>query len=138
MRMVQVSIDQIIHMIPMRHRFVTAAGSMDVIRVVSRAGVLRRADIGIGRRYGNRVLIDMVAVRMVQVAVMQVIHMVLMTYGDVSAAGSMDMVMVLMVGVSASRHAYLLWKGAWWNHAASAAWVRMLCNKPRTCSSARA
>ena len=94
--MVQVAIDQIIDMITVRHRFVAAAGAVHMA-----ACQIGNAAIGIGRGYGHHMFIDMIAVRVMQMAIMQIIDMAIMAHGGVAAARPMHMGMA-GVGVGAA------------------------------------
>ena len=90
-------VDQVIHMIAMRHRLVSATGTMDVGVVVARALVARSAHGGILRRYRHRVLLHLtVRSLMVQVPVMQIIDVPLVPDPCVAAVGP---VLVVVIGV---------------------------------------
>lgn len=89
--MVQPAIDQIIDMIAMRHSLVTAIGPMHMITPRRRG-----ADIGIDGRNRNNMFIHMVAVDMVEMAVVQIINMVIMSDGGMAASGAVDMNMLGM------------------------------------------
>jgi len=95
-RMVQVASDEVIDMIAVRHRLVAAAGAMRVARLMAGAAVGSRAAVGVGLGDLDHVLVDMIAVGMVQVPVMQMVHMALMAHGGVTAAGPM---LVRVIGV---------------------------------------
>ena len=73
MRMVQVAIYQIVDMVAVRNLWMSAIGPVDVILVVPAAVVIRCAAVGIGGGYFQHAFIDMVAMNMVQVSVVQVI-----------------------------------------------------------------
>lgn len=109
--MVQVSINEVVHMVAVRNGFVAAARTMDVTRCVSCAGVLGRAGVRIRWSHGDDVLVNVLIVRMVQVAVMQVVDVALVNHGGVAASWSMLMIMVLMVGLVACGHNDLLRAG---------------------------
>jgi hypothetical protein len=64
-RMMQMTVHQIVHMVSMRHCLMTAARSVNVILVVRTAIMVRRASIGIRGRHFQDMLIDMIAVNMV-------------------------------------------------------------------------
>lgn len=49
MGMMEMAVDQIVDVIAMRHSLVAAAGSVNVVRRVSSAAMVRRATIGIDR-----------------------------------------------------------------------------------------
>ena len=84
-RMVQVAGHQVVHMVAVRHGFVTATGAVDVLPIVTGAGVLRRASGRVLAVHFQGVLVAMVAVRVVQVAVVQVIDVPGMLDGRVAA-----------------------------------------------------
>jgi hypothetical protein len=67
-------------------------------------GMLWGADVRIRSADGDRVLIDMIAVRMVQVAIVQIVHMSFMDHGGMTAPRTMLVVVVLMMGLLASCH----------------------------------
>lgn len=107
-RVVQVAVDQVVDVVTVRDGFVAATGAMDVAGLVTAAFVLGRAAVGVGGRDGDHVLVDVVAMRMVQVAVVQVIDMAIMADGRVAAAGAMGVVMVGVMGQLAFAHDDLL------------------------------
>ncbi|WP_174923297.1 MULTISPECIES: hypothetical protein [Burkholderia] len=106
MRMMKVSVDQIVDVIAMRYRFVPATGPMDVTCLVATAA--RRTPVRVLRADLDPVFVDVIAVRMVQMAVVQVVDVVAMPDGGVTAARTMLMVVVGMMGFVARAHAYLL------------------------------
>jgi hypothetical protein len=87
MGMVQMPIHQIVDVVAVRNRLVTASGAVLVARRVPLAAVLGCAAIGVLRRHFDHVLVDMVAVWMVQMPVVQKIHVVAMADGRMTAAG---------------------------------------------------
>ncbi len=95
-RMVQVAIYQIVHVIAVGNGFMTAAGTMNVLCVVARAIMAAGAIRGIVGVYIQGMLIHVIAVNMVQVAVVQVIDVVAMLDGGVAAIETMLMVMVFV------------------------------------------
>jgi len=99
-REVQVAIDQVIHMVTVRDHFVPAAGAVDVIGTVTGAGVGRGAGYRVGGADGNHVFIDMIAVREVQVAIVQVIDVVIVTDGGMAAVRAVLMGVVWMLVTS--------------------------------------
>jgi hypothetical protein len=64
-----VVVNQIVHVITMRHGFVTAPRTMHVAGIVTGAAMLRRALIRIGRGDLDHMFIDVVPMNMVQMAV---------------------------------------------------------------------
>jgi len=72
-RVVQVAADEVIDVVAVRHRLVPAALAVDVADLVA-AAVVRRGTRGRVRGVDRQhVLVDVVAVRVVQVAVVQVV-----------------------------------------------------------------
>lgn len=97
-RVVQVTIDQIVNVVAMRNRLVSAAGTMDMVGLMARAAVNGRAAIGILLAHLDDMLVDVIAMRMMQMAVVQVVNMIPMPNGDVAAVGAVLMVMIGVVG----------------------------------------
>jgi hypothetical protein len=104
MRMMQVAINQIVHMVPMRHRLVAASGPMHVTRAVTGAAMLRSALAGIGRGDLDDMFIDVVAMDMMEMPVMQIVNMAVMMDGRMTAIRAVNMRMIGMLGVGACRH----------------------------------
>jgi hypothetical protein len=94
--MVQPAIHQPVDMSAMRHGIMAAARPMDMA-----AGGWGPAAVGIGVRHRNHMFIDMIAVHVVQMAIVQIIDMVTMLNGDMAAGGAMHMAVVWM-GMRAS------------------------------------
>lgn len=94
MHMVQAATDQIIDMIAMRHCLMPAAGAVDMAAIV-RTG----AAIGVAGADADHMFINMVAMHMVQMAVVQIIDMAIMRDGGVAAARAV-LVGVIRVGVA--------------------------------------
>lgn len=95
-RVVQVAVYQVVHMVTVGHGLVAAAGAMYVAWLVPAATVGGGAGVGVGGSHCKAVLVHMVAMRMVQVAIVQIVHMPVMQDGCVPAAGA---VLVLVVGM---------------------------------------
>lgn len=96
MGMVEVPGNQIVHMVAVRHRFMSAVRTVNVVRGVAGAFVARRTVVGIGSAHGNRMLIVVVAMMVVQVAIVQKINMVFMNNTGVAAARTVN---VHVVGI---------------------------------------
>lgn len=101
MGMMEVAGDQVIHVIAMRDRGVAAVGSMDMGGIMAGAGVVGGALIGVGSGHRDDVFVHVSCVGMVQVAVVEVIHMVVVTDGGVTAVGAVSMRMVRVDGAVA-------------------------------------
>jgi hypothetical protein len=93
---VQVTADEIIHMIAMRNGLVPTSRSMAVRGVVTAAGMGRSAGSRILAGHVQGVLVDMVAMDEVEVAIVQVVGMVFMGNRLVAAVGSMLVSVVVM------------------------------------------
>ena len=70
MRMMQMSCDEVIHMVAVRHRFVPAIRAVCVVSRVSCTCVLRGAGGWISGIHRHHVFIHVIAVRPVQMAIM--------------------------------------------------------------------
>ena len=98
MRMMQPAINQIIHVVAVRNGGVAAVGAVNVLPVVAFRS--QRAFVRVGVADGNNVFINVVAVRMVQMAVVEIIHVPVVHDGDMPAIFAVDMG---MIGVSCAR-----------------------------------
>jgi hypothetical protein len=90
MRMMQTSVNQKIHVIAMWNGGMAAFRAVNVFGGAFGVGKTGRAFVGICGTDGNRVLVHMIAVRMMQMAVVKIIHMAVMFDGGVPATGAMD------------------------------------------------
>jgi hypothetical protein len=99
MRMVQPSVYQVIDVVGVRHRFVSATWPM-----LMRAARLRGAVHRICRAHGQRVLVNMIAMNMVEMTVVQIIDMAIMANRRMPAVGAMLVSMVRMVLLVARGH----------------------------------
>jgi hypothetical protein len=108
MRVVQMSIDQVIDVVAMRDRLVAAVGSVDVVGVVLSL-VIRRAGIRVLLADRDYVLIDMIAMRMVQVPIVQVVHVpVVLDRGVATVLAVLMLVVVAGVGAVIVVHVQML------------------------------
>ena len=85
------AIHQIIDMIAVRHRLVTAARAMDMAWLMTSATMVRRASIWVCRGHLDDMFIDMVAFDMLQMTILKVVNMTTVTYGDVPAIRAVQM-----------------------------------------------
>jgi hypothetical protein len=106
MRMVQMTVDQIVYMVAVRYRLVTASRPMHMGAVMAAALMAGRAPVGIGRRHLDAMLVDMVAMPMVQVAVMEVVDVVAVTYRRMAAGGTVVVGVILVLGARAGAGAH--------------------------------
>ena len=94
MRMMEMALHKVINMIPMRDRFMSAAGSMNMpLLVVTHVS---SALVWIVRRHRNHMFIHMVLVRMVQMTAVKIIHMTLVPHRRVPATRPMLVCMAAM------------------------------------------
>jgi hypothetical protein len=112
MRVVQPAIDEVVDVVAMRHGFMPAAGTVDVACFVSTAVLTRRAAVRVRLADLDDVLLDMVAVGVMQVAIVQVVHVVPVAYGGMPAARSVFVVVVRVMWRCASGHGAVLC--LWW------------------------
>jgi hypothetical protein len=96
MGVVQVSVDQVVDMVAVRHRLVPASRPVRMRAVMAAALVTGRAPVRIGRRHLDRVLIDVILVHVVQMAVVEVVDVIAMANGSMPAPRA---VLVRVVGV---------------------------------------
>ena len=87
-RMVQVPRYEVVDMIPVLHGFVAATGPMLVSLVVRAARVGRRAGGRVRPADGERMLVDVIVVRVVQMTIVQVVGVTVVLHGLVAAAGA--------------------------------------------------
>src|ERR1700756_1301424 len=73
-RMVQVAIDEIVDVIPMRHRFMAAPRSVNVARGVAAAA--RRELVRIFCAYFEPVFVYVIIVHMMQMTVVQIVYVI--------------------------------------------------------------
>ncbi len=106
-RVVQVTVDQVVDVVSMRNGLMAASRSVLVPGLMPAALMLRRTPIGICRRHLDRVLIDVVAVHVMQVPVVQIIDMIAVAHRGVPASGTMLMRVIGVMGFLARRHAGL-------------------------------
>ena len=104
MRVVEVAVNKVVNVIAMRHRLVSAARSVNMTRLVARTCVLRGADIGILFRDLDHMLVNVIAVHVMQVTVVQIIDMIGMLHGRMTAPRTMLVVVLCMMGQLAIRH----------------------------------
>ena len=74
--MMQMPIDEIVDMVAVRHRFVATPRPMPMALVVTAAGMVRRAQSGIAVAHIDRVLVDVIAMRVMKMAIVQVVEVI--------------------------------------------------------------
>ncbi len=90
-RMMQMPVDQIVDVVPVRHRLVPAPRTMNVPRLVSAALMFRRTRVRILRRNLDRVLIDMPVMHVMQMTVVKIVDMIAMLERRVPESGTVLM-----------------------------------------------
>ncbi|WP_248133453.1 hypothetical protein [Pseudomonas sp. B329] len=90
------TIHQIINMITVGHRFMAAIRPVLMVRRMSAAIVLRRALSRVSLVNGQHMLVNVITMNMMQMSVMNVVHMSIMFYRGVSTT---SLVFVIMVRV---------------------------------------
>ena len=103
--MMQVTIDQIVHVVAVRDLVVATSWAVNVPLSVPGTAVRRRAGSWIRGADLEGALVDMPVVRMMQVTVVEVVDVVTMANGGVTAGWTVDMVVIQM---GAMRHDVLL------------------------------
>jgi hypothetical protein len=89
MGMMQVSIHQVIEVIPVRHRLMPTVHAVNVRFVMTGTLVARRAFLGICRGHLDAVVVHVVAVSMVQVPIVKVVHMAVVLHSDMATVRAM-------------------------------------------------
>lgn len=92
-RVMQVFCHEIIRMITVWDRRMTAGAPVGVVGRVFTGSVTRRATHGIGGAHGDRVFIRMPGVRAVQMAFVHVINVTCVIHREVAAVGAVGVVM---------------------------------------------
>src|SRR5215831_16361757 len=105
MRMVQMAIYQVVHMIAVRHGLMATVFAVNVPLVVRRAVVVWRTLLGICRIDVNAVLVEVIAMSVVQVAVVKIVRMAVMPHGRMAAVGAMHVAVSAIMLLVSFRHA---------------------------------
>jgi len=107
MRVMEMSVDEIVDVVAMRDGLVAATSSMPVSGIVTGADVAGCTSRRIGAAHFDHMLIEMIVVRLMEVAVVKIVHVIAVLDGDMAATGSVNMVMPL-VNLMFVRHVLLL------------------------------
>jgi len=97
MGVVKMASDQVIHMVSVRHGFVTAVGAVYMALRVTFTFMSRSTVLGIGLADVYDMLINMVAVRVMQMTIMKVADMVIVRDASVTAFRAVGMGMIFML-----------------------------------------
>jgi hypothetical protein len=134
-RMMQVSSDEVVDMVSVRHGFVATTGAMLVGRIVGTTSMGRRARGRVRCANRERVLVDSIDLRVVQMAVVEVVSVPVVLHGSMAAAGA---VLVCVIGVSLvirhERSPFADWRaanGVRQGTRAADAWARAMNSSPQ-------
>jgi hypothetical protein len=97
----QVTRDEVIDMVTVRHSLMTAVGAVAMPVLMPIAAMVRCAISGVGPRDVEPMFIDMIAMNVVQVPVVQIILMIPVANGLMAAVGAMLVTVPIMYGVIA-------------------------------------
>ncbi len=100
--MMQSAVHQIAGMLAMRHSLVPASGAMDMPWFMTKSGTgdgcaMDRVLVG----FFDHMLVHVVFMRMMEMTIVQVIHVITMAHGRMAATWTMDVGMVFMLRVRA-------------------------------------
>ncbi len=105
-RVMEVPGDEKVDVVSMRHFGVAAARAVHVTLRVARTNVCRRARARVGRGHGHSTLVDVIAVRVVQVTVVEVVDVTVVSNGQMATARAVN---VTVLGVAhVGRHGELV------------------------------
>lgn len=106
MLVVKATVDQIVYVIAMGDGFVAAAGAVHVGVIMTEGIPDRMATIRICRADLDDMLINVIAMRVMQMTVVKIIDMIAMLDGGMAAAGAMLVIVVFMMREIAVCHGY--------------------------------
>jgi hypothetical protein len=101
--MMQMPVDQIVDVVAVRHGLMPASGTVHVRAVMPSAPVPGCTAVGIGRRHLDAVLVDVVAVHMMQMAVVQIVDVIAVANGRVPARPAVLVRVIDVLDASAHR-----------------------------------
>ena len=101
-RMVEMTVDEIVDVIAVRHRFMAASRTVNMARLM--AAAVSGTHIGIGRAYFEPVFVHMITVRVMQVAVVQIVDVIVMHDRRVAACRSVPMIVMGMMWFVTGAH----------------------------------
>ena len=87
---VEMAVDEVVDMVSVRDRLVAAAGAVHMVRLVAAARVLARAAVRVRGVDVDDMVIDVVAMGVMQVSVVEVVEVPVVHHGPMSASGSVD------------------------------------------------
>jgi hypothetical protein len=104
MGMVQVPVDKIVDVVAMWHRLVPAPRAMNMARRMSATVVAWRALVGVVRADFDLVLVYVIAMRMVQMPIVEIIDVITMLDSGVAAVCAMLMIVMVVMRCIAGAH----------------------------------
>lgn len=102
--MMQAALDEIVGVVAVRHRLMPAAGPMDMAGFVHFMPLMGNAAGRIALGHFNHMLLDAVSIWMMQMAVVQIVDVVAVLHGDVTAPRAVMMRMFGMGEMAMIRH----------------------------------
>jgi len=108
MRMMQVAVHKVVDVVPMGNRFVSAAWPVYMIGRMAATVMVGRTAIRVFRADLKPVFVNMIAVGMMQMTIMQIVDMVTVPDCSVSAVRPMLMIMMGMMLFGTGAHRVLL------------------------------
>ncbi len=102
---VQMALDQVVDVVTVRDRRVSTALGVHVPLLVARAAVRRGACGRVVRTDLDFALIHMPVVRVMKMPIVEVVHVVAVTDGDMPAVGTVN---VIVAGMGVMAHGYFL------------------------------
>ena len=94
MRVMEMSGNQIIHVVAVRNRFVSAGRTMHVIGGMSGTLMSRSTIVRIRAAHGNRMLVIVITMMVMKMAVVEKIHMVLVDNPGVPASWTVNVYVI--------------------------------------------
>ena len=94
--MVQMATDQVVRVVAVRHRFVTAARAVLVTGLVTVTSMVGSAGVGVRIRNYQGMIVVMALVLVVQVAVVQVVGVTVVLHGGVATARAVPVLVVFV------------------------------------------
>lgn len=104
MGMMQVPVNQVIHMVAVRNLLMPASGAVDMASIMPGTSVIRGALDRIRGTDLQHMLVNMRTVNVVQMAVVQIIGMAGVVYGQMPAARTMLVVVIMVFLASIHMH----------------------------------
>jgi hypothetical protein len=95
-RMVQVAVHQVVHVIAMRHCLMPAGRTVMVVGGMIAAFMVRSTCVPIGPAYFQPVFVDVAAVDVMEMSIVKIVGMVVVFQRRVTAVGPMSMRMLFV------------------------------------------